>query len=132
MYFVKFRALQLLIESWFSALRGRLDNFATYYTRLGKGNLIFCCTGSRENYFRSFGRQNNNNDFKGTLMQIWKFSYMFVFIQKEHTENFEFLILTILHWSLKFVFFLKSKPLFNIFFCLCMFVNKHFGNFTTK
>ena len=28
---------------------------------LGKGNLIFCCTGSRENYFGSVGQQNNNN-----------------------------------------------------------------------
>ena len=28
---------------------------------LGEGNLIFCCTGSRENYFGLVGRQNNNN-----------------------------------------------------------------------
>ena len=25
-------------------------------------NLAFCCTGSQENYFGSFGRQNNNNN----------------------------------------------------------------------
>ena len=31
---------------------------------LGEGNLIFCCTDSRENYFGSVGRQNNNNDPK--------------------------------------------------------------------
>ena len=31
---------------------------------------------------------------KGTLMQIWKSRYMFVFLQKQYSENF--LILTIL------------------------------------
>ena len=31
---------------------------------LGEGNLIFCCTGSRENFVRSVGRQNNNNNAK--------------------------------------------------------------------
>ena len=29
---------------------------------LDEGNLIFCCTGSPENYFGSVGRQNNNNN----------------------------------------------------------------------
>ena len=28
----------------------------------GEGNLIFCCMGSRENYFGSVGRQSNNNN----------------------------------------------------------------------
>ena len=28
---------------------------------LGEGNLIFCCTSSRENYFEWVGRQNDNN-----------------------------------------------------------------------
>ena len=28
---------------------------------LGEANLIFCCTGFRQNYFGSVGRQNNNN-----------------------------------------------------------------------
>ena len=31
---------------------------------LGKGKLIFCCTGSRENYFGSVGQQKNNNNPK--------------------------------------------------------------------
>ena len=31
--------------------------------------------------------------FKGTLMQIWKSTYMFVFIWKYSPENFAFLIL---------------------------------------
>ena len=31
--------------------------------------------------------------FKGTVMQIWKFPYMFVFIWKQYLENFAFLIL---------------------------------------
>ena len=34
--------------------------------------------------------------FKVTLMQIWKSLYMFVLIQKQHLENFVFLILRIL------------------------------------
>ena len=33
---------------------------------------------------------------KGTLMQIWKFRYMFGFIQNQYPENFTFLILRIL------------------------------------
>ena len=28
---------------------------------LGKGKLIFCCTGIQENYFGTVGQQNNNN-----------------------------------------------------------------------
>ena len=35
-------------------------------------------------------------NIKGTLMQILKFHYMFLFIQKYCPENFEFLILRIL------------------------------------
>ena len=34
--------------------------------------------------------------FKGTQMQIWKFHYMFVFIEKQYPENLGFLILRIL------------------------------------
>ena len=30
------------------------------------------------------------------------------------------------------VFFLKSRLLFNAFRCFCIFVNKHFTNFTSK
>ena len=30
---------------------------------------------------------------KGTLMQIWKSSYMFVLMDKQYPENFAFLIL---------------------------------------
>ena len=33
---------------------------------------------------------------EGTLMQIWKFPYLFVFIWKYYPENFVFLILGIL------------------------------------
>ena len=29
--------------------------------KLGKDSVIFCCTGSRENYFGLIGRQNDNN-----------------------------------------------------------------------
>ena len=31
---------------------------------LGEGNLIFDCTGSRDNYFESAGRQNDNPKFQ--------------------------------------------------------------------
>ena len=56
---------------------------------------------------------------------------MFVFIGKQHLENFAFLILTF--WSylaVKFVKFLKSSLIFNIFYCFCMFVNKLFTYLT--
>ena len=43
--------------------------------------------------------------FKGTIMQIWKFPYMFVFIQKYYPENSAFLILGIL--EIFFIFFLR-------------------------
>ena len=33
-------------------------------------------------------------------------------------------------FPVEFVFFLKSRLIFNIFYCFCMFVNKHFANFT--
>ena len=36
---------------------------------------------------------------KGTLMQIWKSFYMFVFIFKQDPENFAFLILKTLELS---------------------------------
>ena len=32
----------------------------------------------------------------------------------------------------KFVFFLKIRLLFKVFYCFCMFVNKHFPNSTSK
>ena len=42
-----------------------------------------------------------------------------------------FLIVTLR--ILEFTFFLKSRLLFNVlFFCFCMFVNKHFAKFTSK
>ena len=34
--------------------------------------------------------------------------------------------------SAKLVFFLKNSLLFNVFYCLCKFVNKHFGNLTVN
>ena len=37
--------------------------------------------------------------FKGTLMQIWNSHYMFVFIWKQYSENFAFLILKTLELS---------------------------------
>ena len=46
---------------------------------------------------------------KGALMQIWKFHYMFVFLQKRYPENFAFLILRINElFTRKVCFFLKK------------------------
>ena len=50
--------------------------------------------------FRKVTRRQKDNSFwcftlhwlKGTLMQIWKSPYMFVFIWKQYLENFAFLI----------------------------------------
>ena len=69
---------------------------------------------------------------EGTLMQIWKSSYITVFKQKQYPQNFAVLILRILEWSLrvKFVNFMKSRLIFNIFYCFWMFVNKHFTYLT--
>ena len=46
---------------------------------------------------------------KGTLMQIWKAPYMFVFIQNQYPENFAILILRILKlFAREFCKFLKK------------------------
>ena len=39
-----------------------MDNNGSCINGLGKSNLIFCCKGSWENYFRSVGWQNNSNN----------------------------------------------------------------------
>ena len=64
---------------------------------------------------------------KGTLMQIWKSSYMFAVIWKQNPENFAFLILIILElFAREVCIFLKKRLIFNIFYCFWMFVNKLF------
>ena len=64
---------------------------------------------------------------KGTLMQIWKFHFILEFIQKQCPENFASLNLrTLSYFPVKFLFFLKSRLIFKRFYCLCMFLNKHF------
>ena len=53
---------------------------------------------------------------KGTLMQIWKSCYMSVFVSKQFSENFAFFILKIIEYlPVKFVYFLKSRLIFNLF-----------------
>ena len=39
----------------------------------------------------SFWETDTKSDVKGTLMQIWKSPYMFVFIQEQYPEKFQFL-----------------------------------------
>ena len=52
---------------------------------------------------------------------------MFESISKPHLENFAFFILINLElFNPEVAFFLKIRLIFNIFFCLRMFVNKHF------
>ena len=71
---------------------------------------------------------------KGTIMQIWKSLYVFMFI------NFKFLILRILSYlPMKFIRFmlhfvtlvlkgLESRLILNIFDCFWMVINKLFTN----
>ena len=53
---------------------------------------------------------------------------MFVLIQKQYPENFAFLILRVLEFIFpgKFVNFLKSRLIFNMFYYFRMFLNKLF------
>ena len=71
---------------------------------------------------------------KGTLMQISRSSYVFVFIWKQYPENLAFLTLRILQLITrefrKFVNFLKIRLIFNIFYCFWMFLNKTFPYLT--
>ena len=50
-----------------------IQSFENIKPILGEGNLIFCCTGSRENCLRSVGWQNSINNAK---FQCWKWSHM--------------------------------------------------------
>ena len=63
----------------------------------------------------------------GTLMQIRNFHKMLGFISKQYLENFTILNLRNLElFTREFWIILKSRLLFNIFYCFCMFINKHF------
>ena len=65
--------------------------------------------------------------FKSTLMQIWKSPYIFVSIWKQYPKNFRFLVQRILELlTLEVCNVLKSRLIFNIFYCFSMFVNKFF------
>ena len=56
--------------------------------------------------------RKKNHPFKGTLMQIWKYPYIFMFI-KWYPENFAFLILSILElFTRKVCIFLKKQATF--------------------
>ena len=61
---------------------------------------------------------------KGTLKQIRKSPYMFVFILKQYPENFALRILKL--FAVKFVNLFKNRLIFNTFYCFWMFVNKLF------
>ena len=65
---------------------------------------------------------------EGTLMQIWKSYHIFWVHIKTTPWKFRILIPknsgVTYQWSL--FFFWKSRLPLNIFYCFCMFVNKHF------
>ena len=62
-YSQKLKATQTIYKTKFSVM---IFNSKLQKTRkrLGKGNLIFCCTVSRESNFGSVGRQSHNNNLK--------------------------------------------------------------------
>ena len=64
--------------------------------------------------------------FRGTLIQIWKSLYVFVFIWKQNPKNFVLLILRTLKFiPMKFVNF-KIRLIFILFYSFWMSVNKLF------
>ena len=89
-------------------------------------NLVFDLTKSRlDQIFLDFRFRNFR--FKGTLMQIWKIQFIFRFIWKQYLENFALLIQGILElFTRESLFFLKISLIFKIFYCLFIFVYKHF------
>ena len=52
---------------WWLVNTDHVSHVSCFINHLGKGNLIFYCTGSQENFFRLVGQQNNNN----TKFQGW-------------------------------------------------------------
>ena len=67
-------------------------------------------------------------NIKGTLMQILLIVLIHLII-----TPWKFRILNSKSYSpANFVPFLKSRLLFSAFYCFCMFVSKHFTNFTSK
>ena len=59
-------------------------------------------------------------------LPIYFNSYEYNTLKISHSRSQEFSSYS----PVMFAFFLKSRLIFNIFYCFCMFVNKHFGNFT--
>ena len=65
-------------------------------------------------------------------MQIWKCPYVLIPLK---TIRWKRLILNsknsrVIHQNI--LFFKEKVDFFNVFYCFCMFVNKHFANFTNK
>ena len=101
----------MLSKCWLKgALSGALF-LKTMKNALNTKNLFFLRIFSLlSSLFVPEGKQFDWKDqVKGTLMQIWKSPYMFVF-------KFS------CYLPVKFVSFLKSRLIFNLFCCCCMFV----------
>ena len=58
--------------------------------------IFFVSLVNRVLFYKNYHKNLSLLVFKGTLMQIWKSRYMFVFIWKQYPANFTFLILIIL------------------------------------
>ena len=55
---------------------------------------------------------------------------MFVSIEKSFIKNFAFIILLNLElFTREFAFFLKIRPMFNVFYCFRVILNRHFTYF---
>ena len=109
----------------------RLTSLSVHFMYIFSLYIYICIYGKHIN-FRPihFSFYGNLKVIKDTLMQVWKSLYMFMFIWKQYPENFPFLILRILYITVKFVNFLKSRLIFNLFYCFWMFVNKLFTYLT--
>ena len=109
----------------------RLTSLSVHFMYIFSLYIYICIYGKHIN-FRPihFSFYGNLKVIKDTLMQVWKSLYMFMFIWKQYPENFPFLILRILYIPVKFVNFLKSRLIFNLFYCFWMFVNKLFTYLT--
>ena len=77
-------------KSWFEVARGCKFTLFTDYINVKKEHSVFFIFYSK-NFLRLTWWE-----LKGTLMQIWKSPYIFLFIWKYFPENFAFLILRIL------------------------------------
>ena len=83
------------MQKWFFLIktRDRLWTVLVYLKQQRPNNVVII--GKQWNNQYCHNRLILEIDFKGALMQIWKSLYMIVFILKQYSESFAFLILRI-------------------------------------